>query len=198
MSQTLEHFREHISTLCPDITEDELTRFLSGVKVVELPARSVYLKTGDVPRQVGFVVNGLIRAMHDDVDGNQTNVNFIHEGMFAVHYQALVEQKPSKYTLQCIEFCALAEIPFDHLQQTMAHIPRFERYVRIAIEKSLFAYMQRIDSLLIQNAEMRYRDFVRNNPALFRRLSVSDLASFLGIQRQSLTRIRKKLLNSST
>ena len=52
---------------------------------------------------------------------------------------------------------------------------------------------RRIESFLFDNAETRYLDFVKENPNLLNRVSLSYLASFLGIERQSLTRIRKKL-----
>jgi DNA-binding MarR family transcriptional regulator len=52
---------------------------------------------------------------------------------------------------------------------------------------------RRIESFLFENAETRYLDFIKENPDLFNRVSLSYLASYLGIERQSLTRIRKKL-----
>jgi DNA-binding MarR family transcriptional regulator len=55
---------------------------------------------------------------------------------------------------------------------------------------------KRIESFLFENAETRYLEFVQENPDLFNRVSLSHLASFLGIERQSLTRIRKKLIQS--
>jgi DNA-binding MarR family transcriptional regulator len=55
---------------------------------------------------------------------------------------------------------------------------------------------RRIEGFIFGNAESRYLSFVRENPALLNRVSVSHLASFLGIERQSLTRIRKRLVTS--
>ena len=55
---------------------------------------------------------------------------------------------------------------------------------------------KRIEGFLFENAETRYLEFVKENPDLFNRVSLSHLASFLGIERQSLTRIRKKLIQS--
>jgi Mn-dependent DtxR family transcriptional regulator len=56
---------------------------------------------------------------------------------------------------------------------------------------------RRIESFLFENAETRYLDFIKENLDLFNRVSLSNLASFLGIERQTLTRIRKKLANHS-
>jgi DNA-binding MurR/RpiR family transcriptional regulator len=56
---------------------------------------------------------------------------------------------------------------------------------------------KRIEGFLFDNAETRYLDFIEENPDLFNRVSLSYLASYLGIERQSLTRIRKKLASHS-
>ena len=68
-----------------------------------------------------------------------------------------------------------------------------ERYLRLILERELIFKQQRIDSFIFENAETRYSTFIQEHPDLFKRLTVSQLSSYLGIERQSLTRIRKKL-----
>jgi DNA-binding MarR family transcriptional regulator len=66
----------------------------------------------------------------------------------------------------------------------------------LVAEEVLKMQQRRIEGFIFGNAESRYLSFVRENPALLNRVSVSHLASFLGIERQSLTRIRKRLVTS--
>jgi hypothetical protein len=69
-------------------------------------------------------------------------------------------------------------------------------FATLIAEEVLMSQQKRIESFLFDNAETRYLDFVRENPDVFNRISLSHLSSYLGIERQSLTRIRKKLTRS--
>jgi hypothetical protein len=73
----------------------------------------------------------------------------------------------------------------------------FEKYGRIIAETVLEARINRVESFLLNNAEERYKMFVNENAGLVNRITLTHLSSFLGIERQSLTRIRNKMTNSS-
>ena len=73
-------------------------------------------------------------------------------------------------------------------------MPAIEGYFRRMIEQALVNYLQRTESFLLADAHQRYLHFLQTQPDLFRRISVSDLCSYLGIRRQTLTRIRKNML----
>ena len=90
----------------------------------------------------------------------------------------------------------MVNLSYHHIQQGYDRLPNLERYGRLIAEEVLMSQQKRIESFLFDNAETRYLDFVRENPDLFNRISLSHLSSYLGIERQSLTRIRKKLTRS--
>jgi DNA-binding MurR/RpiR family transcriptional regulator len=79
------------------------------------------------------------------------------------------------------------------MQNSFAEFPAIEKYGRLVAENILKEQQNRIESFLFANAEKRYLDFINGNPNLFNRVSISYLSSYLGIDRRSLTRIRKKL-----
>jgi hypothetical protein len=68
-----------------------------------------------------------------------------------------------------------------------------ERYGRLVTEEVLVQQQTRVESFLFEKAEERYLNFIKRSPNLFNRISLTYLASYLGIERQSLSRIRKKL-----
>ena len=86
-------------------------------------------------------------------------------------------------------------MPFDTIRDSCNKFHSFDRYLRILLENELHFKQQRIDSFIFDNAKTRYLNFIANNEDLFRRLTLSQLSSYLGIERQTLTRIRKELLN---
>jgi CRP-like cAMP-binding protein len=84
-------------------------------------------------------------------------------------------------------------LSFEDLQWIYQQHPNFERYGRLIAEEILKRQQARIESFVFQTAEERYLDFARNHAPLFNRVSLSHLSSYLGIERQTLTRIRQKL-----
>ena len=73
-----------------------------------------------------------------------------------------------------------------------------EHYLRLTVEDVFEQHLNRVEGFIFDNAEQRYLNFVKSNPDLFNRISISDLSSYLGIERQSLTRIRKKLFDKQS
>jgi hypothetical protein len=138
-----------------------------------------------------------LRAFYIDNNGNEISVNFIRENRYATHYSAFITRTPSKYYFQCLEPTVLVTISYKHIQEGYEKFPIFERYGRLVAESVLKIQQKRIEGFLFDNAESRYLDFINENPDLFNRVSLSYLASYLGIERQSLTRIRKKLAGHS-
>lgn len=129
--------------------------------------------------------------------GNEISVNFVRENGYATHYSAFITQTPSKYYFQCIEPSIIVNLSYLHMQEGYERFPVLERYGRLVAEEVLKVQQKRIEGFLFDNAETRYLEFIKENPDLFNRVSLSYLSSYLGIERQSLTRIRKKLAHHS-
>jgi CRP-like cAMP-binding protein len=169
----------------------------SGLSVVELKPKHFFIHANTMQKEIGFVYSGILRAFYIDNNGNEISVNFIRENRYATHYSAFITQTPSKYYFQCLEPTVLVTISYKHIQEGYKKFPIFERYGRLVAEAVLKIQQKRIEGFLFNNAETRYLDFIKENPDLFNRVSLSYLASYLGIERQSLTRIRKKLASHS-
>jgi CRP/FNR family transcriptional regulator, anaerobic regulatory protein len=193
MNDAFDTFLNSVKLLCPKVTKAELKYLQSGLTVRELKAKHFFIHANTIQKEIGFVFSGLLRAFYVDKDGSEISVNFIREGKYATHYSAFITQTPCKYYFQCIEPSIIVNLSYKHIQEGYNKFPNLERYGRLVAEEVLKLQQRRIESFLFDNAETRYLDFVKENPDLFNRVSLSYLASFLGIERQSLTRIRKKL-----
>lgn len=178
------------------MTIAELNYLESGLTISELKSKHFYIHANAIQKEIGFVFSGLLRAYYIDNNGNEISVNFIRENRFATHYSAFITQTPSKYYFQCIEPSLIVNLSYKHIQEGYERFPILEKYGRLVAEEVLKFQQKRIEGFLFDNAETRYLDFIKENPDLFNRVSLSYLSSYLGIERQSLTRIRKKLANS--
>lgn len=197
MEEAIITYLDTVKTLCPQLTEDELAFLSSGLSVSEMKAKHFYIHANALQTEVGFVYRGLLRAFYVDKEGNEITFKFVPENCVATDYTALISQKPSEYNFQCLEPTVFVNLPYAHLKLAYEKHPNIERYGRLMAEEALKLQQRRIESFLFNNAEKRYLEFVDENPNLFNRVSISLLSSFLGIERQSLTRIRKKLATRS-
>jgi CRP-like cAMP-binding protein len=197
LKEEIEAYLKSFQTICPNATIEELNYLESGLSVVELKAKHFFIHANTIQKEIGFLYSGLLRAFYIDNNGNEISVNFIRENRYATHYSAFITRTPSKYYFQCLEPTVLVTISYKHIQEGYEKFPIFERYGRLVAESVLKIQQKRIEGFLFDNAESRYLDFINENPDLFNRVSLSYLASYLGIERQSLTRIRKKLAGQS-
>jgi len=186
-------YLQSLKTVCPALTDEECALFASKLTIHELKKRDTFLQAGKVQKAIGFIISGIVRSSYVDNDGNEITVGFYAEGDYATHYASFIARKPSNYTIQCLEPTLFACLSFEDMQWIYRQSPNFERYGRLVAEAILKRQQARIESFIFQTAEERYLDFIEHSPALFNRISLSHLCSFLGIERQSLTRIRQKL-----
>jgi CRP-like cAMP-binding protein len=193
MESETEIFSKSVKAICPDLTDAEVSQFASTLNFKALDKRDLFLKAGKVQKAIGLITKGLVRSFFIDKDDTEITVGFYAEGDYATHYHAFITQQPSRYSIQCLEPTTIACLSFEDMQGMYQQSPKFERYGRLIAEEILKRQQARIESFIFQTAEERYLDFMKQHPALFNRVSLSHLCSYLGIERQSLTRIRQKL-----
>ncbi len=182
-----------ISKICPGLTKDELAYLENGMNIIELTSKHFYIHSGLVQKHIGFVYSGLLRTFYIDNNGNEITIRFTRENGYAIDYPAFISNTPSKYYVQCLEPCIMVNLHYNYIQHGYATYAGLERFGRLIAEEVLKSQQKRIESFLFDNAEQRYINFVNESPDLFNRVSLSYLSSYLGIERPSLSRIRKKL-----
>jgi len=186
-------YLESYKQICNQITDEEIAFVSKGLTISEFKAKQYYLKAGQVQTAIGYMVSGLIRSYYIDDKGNQITISFVKEKEYVTDYGAFVRQKPSKYYFQCLEPCVVVNLLYSEMQDGYNEYKNIERYGRLVTEEILVQQQTRLESFLFEKAEERYLNFIKRSPNLFNRISLTYLASYLGIERQSLSRIRKKL-----
>lgn len=193
MKKTIEIYLNSLQSFCPELTDQELDLFVSNLTFIELKKKDFFLEAGTVQKSIGFISKGLVRSFYVDHDGNEITVGFYAEEDYATHYPAFITQKPSNYFIQCLETTTFVCLSYNDIQRMYQQSHHIEKYGRLVAEEILKRQQERIESFIFQTAEERYLQFMKNHSIIFNRVSLSHLCSFLGIERQSLTRIRQKL-----
>jgi len=193
MNDSIKKYLKHIKDTCQELSDEDLVKFSEKLTILELNKNDFYIQNEQIQNQGGFLVKGLIRAFHIDNLGNEKNIYFIPENEYAFHYASFMDKKPCPLSFQCLEPSIIINFSVDHFQNSYKEIIEFDKYGRLILEEKLKIQQQRLESLLYKNAEQRYKDFIDQYPQLFNRITISELCSYLGVERQTLTRIRKKL-----
>lgn len=193
MLEEIEYYLNTFKKICSAITNEELEFIKQDISFQRFPKKHYYLKPGKVQTAMGFLSKGLIRNFYIDDLGKEITISFLSEGQYVTDYLAFIKQQKSKYYFQCIEDCVMINLPHATIQKGYDQYKNYERYGRLVAERILEIRMKRMESFLFESAEERYLNFIKQNPILNNRISVTHLATYLGIERQSLSRIRKKI-----
>ncbi|QLL57764.1 MULTISPECIES: Crp/Fnr family transcriptional regulator [Empedobacter] len=193
MNLIIQNYLENIKAICPKLTDEALILLSSKIEILELHPKENFIEADVLQKSIGYIYSGLLRAFYINEKGEDITVNFIDEKKLVVHLDALNKKKPSKFSFQAIEPSIILNIPIDHLEYCTEKYPLFEKYLRIMLEQIYSRMFNRLEALLDENAEERYLNFVEEFPTMYNRVTISHLCTYLGITRQSLTRIRKNI-----
>ena len=188
MTLILENISRHI-----DLTEDEADYFISLLKQRTLRRREFLLKSGDIARHETFVVKGLLRAYTVDKSGYEHVAMFASEGWWISDLYSFLTQTPGSQNIDALEDSEVLQIEKRDLEKLYLEVPKFDRFFRILLQNAFVANQQRILASISQTAEEQYLAFVKKYPSLEQRVPQHQVASYLGITPETISRIRRGL-----
>lgn len=139
-----------------------------------------------------FIENGLIRGYYFD-NGKEITNWFAQEQEFATCFYAFVANASSYEAIQAIEDCVLIQIPQNILQELYIKFPETERIGRIITENYYIKLEERLLNIQFKTAKERYQNILHKKTSLLQRASLGQIASYLGITQETLSRIRAEL-----
>ncbi|WP_343671517.1 Crp/Fnr family transcriptional regulator [Chitinophaga sp.] len=153
------------------------------------------IREGEVENQVYFLNTGATRHYFIR-DGKEFTVDFQFAGDFVTAYYSLITREPSTVFVEVLEETTAVIINYQELQSLYAHSHHGERIGRLMAEYQYVKRLRREMDLLSRTAEERYAHLLQRAPMLVSNISVKHLSSYLGIQPESLSRIRKQLMGN--
>lgn len=160
---------------------------------VELRRDEYFSEAGKVPRQVGFVVEGIIRICYYNNKGEEITKYFIDENHLVADIHNLESGMEASEYLQAVTDCRLIVFSKENWQKISNTIVGWDSIMNRVIQKMLIQKLERRSPLVSEDATTRYLTFMEKFPALANRVPLSYIASYLGITRSSLSRIRKNI-----
>jgi len=186
---SLEEFLLHFHHFTPQ----QLQLIRSQVVEKTYPAGAYFSEAGRVAQEIGFIVQGVFRVCYFDRDGTETTKYFLEENNFIVDLQSYQYQLPSTEYVQAVtEVRALVfkTSAWQRLGHTIVDWPKVEANL---ITRALLEKINRRSPLVSTDAATRYEQFLTTFPALANRVPLSQLASYIGVTPQTLSRIRRNV-----
>lgn len=158
----------------------------------ELRKDAYFSEANKIPRQVGFIVEGVVRGCYYNNKGEEITRCFISENNLVVDYVNFEATTASAEYLQASTNCKLivfSKHDWDEFSHTIAGWDNIKSKM---VQKCMYL-KSRKSPVVSQDATTRYLEFMENHPTLINRVSLSCIASYLGVTQQSLSRIRKNI-----
>lgn len=161
-------------------------------EIIEYPKKTVLLRAGQTCDHVYFVINGLVRSYYIK-DDEEVCSRFMDEQHIVISINSFYTRKPGYEFIEAVEDSTLARIHHDTLQKIYREHIEFNFIARVWTEHYCSMSEERLYLLRKQNTKERYLFFLENYPSLIQRLPLKYIASYLGMNLETLSRVRKQL-----
>ena len=175
------------------LTDEEFEIISRFFTLRKLRKKQFLLNEGDVCKHIGFVNSGCLRQYTIDNKGAEHIIQFAIQDWWVSDLHSYLSGKPATDNIDALENSEILLLEKSARDELLDACPKMEKFFRILIEANNVATHQRITDSLSTSAEERYLNFIKTYPKIFELVPQNQIASYLGITPQSLSRIRKEL-----
>lgn len=176
-----------------DLSDSELDKIVNLIPIEDFKGGDVLIHQGEVPTKCYFVLKGCVRQYSVNEKGDETTFNFFIEEESVTIFNQHKQDKQSKYTLVCLEDSILVVGDLSNEQTMYDDYPFLADLTRKMMEEDLGALSDRFASFIASSPEERYKVLIEERPGLAERVPQHQLASYLGIKPESLSRLKRRL-----
>ncbi len=175
------------------ISDKEFDESSSLFSALNLKKGDYFVKQDTVCRQIAFMLTGTIRTFYINEKAEEITSCFCTENSFTTSYKSFILQQPSKLILQAIEDTQLLVISYENLQNLYANSNVWQNIGRTIAEKEYIVMEQYASMLSNETAKEKYLRLLKEQPIVLQKATIEDIASYLGVTRRTLSRIRQEI-----
>lgn len=173
---------------------EQSKEIIKAIRIEKQPKGTILVKEGNLVKDCFFLIKGCVRQYHL-IDGIEKTTFFFTEGQGFSSFKSAAKRVPSNHFIECLEDCTLAVISVDKELELYKKYPNFESLSRAGMEEQLGDYQEMMAKFITLKPEERYLDLLENRPDLINRVPQYQLASYLGVSPETLSRIRKRIFS---
>jgi len=175
-----------------NLSEHEKAELQKLMPIKEFTKGTLLLREGQVAHDAYFILSGCIRSYYLR-DGEDITTAFYTENESCASLYSFSKQVPANHFLECIEACKVIVLNYEKEKEIIAKYPAMESMCRISVESDFGKTQEAIAQYLTQSPEERYLSLLDKRPELFQRIPQYQLASYLGVKPESLSRLKKRI-----
>ena len=187
--------RAYLSQLVA-FSEAEWAELAAAVSCHSLRKGDALLGASAVSQHLAFITRGALRTFYNH-EGNDVTFYFFFENSFATDYESFLTRQGSRFSIEAIEDSEVLLLGYADVQRLFATLTEGQRLARQIAEQLYVALRQRAVSLLLDTPEQRYRQLLDSHSPILQRVNQYYIATYLGVQPQSLSRIRKRITQAN-
>ncbi|KFF02824.1 Crp/Fnr family transcriptional regulator [Chryseobacterium luteum] len=189
MSQLL---RTNIEAVCP-LSDEEFAHILSHFKSRKLKKHAFLVQEGEYLRQEYFVLKGCLKAyIADPETGNEFIYQFGAEDWWMTDREAFFKETKATINIDCLEDCEVLGITLEDRNKLGETTWKYEHFLQVKANLGYISLQKRLQLMIMGSAKDRYEHFIRQYPELFTQISKTHIASYLGVTRETLSRLYRR------
>jgi CRP-like cAMP-binding protein len=169
--------------------QNEMDQFLLDWRQFSLDKGAFLIKAGEISSHLYFLERGAIRCF-DFKEGREITEWIAMEGRFIYSPRSLFLREPGRLSFQIVEPSVIHAIHVDDLEEKCAKFLHVAQFYRLVLSQGILAAEKRVEFLLTSSAVERYRNLVLQFPEIVKRVPLSFIASYIGITKETLSRVR--------
>ena len=175
------------------LTELEKQKYISLLTEIKLERKDFLMQAGEIAKYEYFITKGCLKVYTIDEEGTPHISMFAIEDYWTGDLSSFMTKEPSRYFIKATEPSELLGISRANYDLLFQEIPKFERFYRILYQKSLISYIRRSNHGISLTAEERYIEFKKKYPQIINRITQKDLAGYIGITPEFMSKIISKV-----
>jgi CRP-like cAMP-binding protein len=182
----------YFSRIMP-ITKDEADAIAATMVIKHYKKGDVLLKEGQISTEAYFVLEGCVRQ-YFIIDGEEKTANFFTEEQWVISLNSFSNSIPSNHYMACSTDCFLVVGNREKEEDLYHRFPKLETVSRKVMEKIFVEQQEIMTSYTTDSPKQRYLNLFNSRPELFQTIPQYQIASYIGVKPESLSRIRKRII----
>jgi len=176
------------------MNDEEVELYDSFLTQKSLRKKDYLLMAGDISYYVTYINKGCMRRYSIDKHSKEVILNFALEDHWVGDLESFIFQKPTEFYIQTLEDCELLQLSRENFFRACKEIPKFKKFHDDKAQQNHYSVLKRLSMAKSATPEEKYLDLMKKQPQLFQRVPLHYIASYLGIEPESLSRLRKRIV----
>lgn len=175
-------------------TDEEIDHYFSLLTLRRIKKKDYFLREGDICLNVAYVIKGCLSRYIIDNHSKEVILNFAIEDYWIGDLESLLLRKPTMFYVQAIENCDLLLLSREHFFRATEELPKFKKFHDDKVQRNHYYTIKRLSFTKSATPEEKYLSLLKEKPQFFERIPLHYIASYLGIEPESLSRLRKRIV----